>query len=194
MSNTRKLQTQKFVLGALLTALVIVLQFLGAFIKLGPFSISLVLVPIVIGATLCDYKIGAWLGLVFGAVVLLSGDAAPFLVIDVFGTVLTVLLKGALCGLAAGLTYKLLSRRNKYFAIIASAIVCPVVNTGVFLLGCKIFFMSAITQWGVAEGFNNTAKYMFVGLAGINFLAELTINILLAPIILRIVEAVKKEK
>lgn len=194
MSNTRKLQTQKFVLGALLTALVIVLQFLGAFIKLGPFSISLVLVPIVIGATLCDYKIGAWLGLVFGAIVLLSGDAAPFLVIDVFGTVMTVLLKGALCGLAAGLTYKLLSRRNKYFAIIASAIVCPVVNTGVFLLGCKIFFMSAITQWGVAEGFNNTAKYMFVGLAGINFLAELTINILLAPIILRIVEAVKKEK
>ena len=194
MSNTRKLQTQKFVLGALLTALVIILQFLGAFIKLGPFSISLVLVPIVIGATLCDYKIGAWLGLVFGAVVLLSGDAAPFLVIDVFGTVLTVLLKGMLCGLVAGLAYKLLCKRNKYLAIIVAAILCPIVNTGVFLLGCKVFFMSAITEWGVAEGFNNTAKYMFVGLAGINFLAELTINILLAPIILRIVEAVKKEK
>ena len=194
MSNTKKLQTQKFVLGALLTALVIVLQFLGAFIKLGPFSISLVLVPIVIGATLCDYKIGAWLGLIFGAVVLLSGDAAPFLVIDVFGTVLTVLLKGMLCGLVAGLADKLLCKRNKYLAIIVAAILCPIVNTGVFLLGCKVFFMSAITEWGVAEGFNNTAKYMFVGLAGINFLAELTINILLAPIILRIVEAVKKEK
>lgn len=192
MSNTTKQQTQKFVLGALLTALVIVLQFLGAFIKLGPFSISLVLVPIVIGATLCDYKIGAWLGFIFGVVVLMSGDAAAFLGIDVFGTVVTVLLKGTLCGLAAGLTYKLLEKYNRYLAIIAAAIVCPIVNTGVFLLGCLVFFMKAIAEWGVAEGFNSTVKYMFIGLAGLNFLAELTINILLAPTILRIVDAVKK--
>ena len=83
-TNKRQEQTQRLVLGAILTALVIVMQLLGAFIRFGPFSISLVLVPIVIGAAMCGWKIGAWLGLVFGAVVLISGDAAAFLAIDVF--------------------------------------------------------------------------------------------------------------
>ena len=185
--NKRKEQTKKLVLGAILTALVILLQFLGSFIKLGPFSISLVLVPIVMGAALCGYKIGAWLGFVFGAVVLLSGDAAAFLAIDVFGTVLTVLVKGTLCGLIAGLAYKVLNTKNQYFAVTVSAIICPIINTGVFLIGCKLFFMSAITEWGVSAGFQNVTKYMFLGLAGGNFLVELAVNIVLAPIILRII-------
>lgn len=124
MSNTsiRKEQTQKLVLGAILSALVIVLQLLGSFIRFGPFAISLVLVPIVIGASLCDYKIGAWLGLVFGVVVLLSGDASAFLTIDAIGTVITVLLKGTLCGLAAGLAYKALEKFNRYLAVMVAAV------------------------------------------------------------------------
>lgn len=188
MSNkNRKEQTQKLVLGAIFTAVVIVLQLLGSFIRFGPFSISLVLVPIVIGSALCGYKIGAWLGFVFGVAVLLSGDAAAFLGIDVFGTVLTVLLKGTLCGLAAGLTYKLLAKKNRYLAVTLTAIVCPIVNTGVFLLGCAVFFLPTITQWGVAAGFTNAAAYMFLGLAGGNFLVELATNIILAPVILRVI-------
>ena len=90
--------TKKMVLAAILTAIVIVLQFLGAFIKLGPFSVSAVLVPIVIGAATCGVGIGAWLGFVFGVVVLLSGDAALFLAVDVLGTILTVLAKEGLDG------------------------------------------------------------------------------------------------
>ena len=182
-----KKQTQKLVLGAIMTALVIVLQLLGQFIKLGPFSVSLVLVPIVVGAAVCDFKIGAWLGFVFGAVVLISGDAAAFYAINVPGTIITVLLKGAMCGLCAGLVYKVLANKNKYLAVMASAIVCPVVNTGIFLLGCKVFFMSTITNWGVANGFASAAEYMFIGLAGGNFIFELVVNIVLAPVILRVI-------
>lgn len=189
MSNTanRKKQTEKLVLGAIFTALVIVLQLLGSFIRFGPFSISLVLIPIVIGAAMCGYKIGGWLGFVFGVVVLLSGDATAFMTIDVFGTIATVLLKGTLCGLTAGIVYNLVKKYNRYIAVMAAAIVCPVVNTGIFLLGCKIFFMSAITQWGAAEGFTSTAKYMFLGLAGGNFIFELIVNIVLSPVIVRII-------
>lgn len=187
MTNNRQESTKKLVLGAVLTALVIVMQLLGSFIRFGPFSISLVLVPIVIGAAVCGYKIGGWLGLVFGAAVLLSGDAAAFFAVDVIGTIITVLVKGMLCGLLAGITYKLLSKLNQYLAVMAAAVVCPIVNTGVFLLGCKIFFMSAITNWGLAEGFNSAASYMFLGLAGGNFIFELITNIILAPVILRII-------
>ncbi|MBQ6714280.1 MAG: ECF transporter S component [Clostridia bacterium] len=187
MTNKRQESTKKLVLGAVLTALVIVLQLLGSFIRFGPFSISLVLVPIVLGAALCDYKIGGWLGLVFGAAVILSGDAAAFFAVDVAGTIITVLAKGILCGTLSGLTYKILEKHNKYLAVMAAAVVCPVVNTGVFLLGCKIFFMSAITEWGFAEGFKNATSYMFLGLAGGNFIFELITNIILAPVILRII-------
>lgn len=191
MSNAKS-QTRKLALGAIFTALVIVLQLLGSFIRFGPFSISLVLVPIVLGAALGDFKIGGWLGFIFGAAVLLSGDAAAFLAVNAPGTVATVLLKGTLCGVAAGAVYKLLESKNRYLAVITAAIACPVVNTGIFLLGCKFFFMETVAEWGLALGFENVTEYMFFGLAGGNFLFELAANIILAPIILRVINIFKK--
>ena len=192
MSTERKKQTENLVLGAILTAIVVVLQILGGFIKFGPFSVSLVLIPIVIGAAKCGVKIGTWLGLVFGAVVLLNGDATAFFAVNVFGTVLTVLLKGAACGFAAGLTYKLLAKYNKYAAVIAAAVVCPLVNTGVFLIGCLLFFLDTIKAWGADLGFTNTVSYVFLSMVGGNFLFELASNMILSPVILRILNFKEK--
>ncbi|MBE7001313.1 MAG: ECF transporter S component [Ruminococcaceae bacterium] len=209
----------------LFTAIVLVLQFLGGSIKFGMFSISLVLVPIVVGAAVYGWQAGAWLGFVFGVAVLLSGDAAAFLAVDVAGTIVTVLVKGTAAGLCAGLVYRAvlvlldrysssriqlmkhryhlgeccqegvysyISRNNRYVAVIAAAVICPVVNTGVFLLGCRLFFMETIAGWGAAAGFVNVASYMFIGLAGINFLIELGTNIILAPVITRLISYAKK--
>ena len=185
--------TKVIALTAILTALVIVLQFLGQFIRFGPFAISLVLVPIVIGAATCGTKTSTWLGLVFGAIVLVS-DAQAFLAIDILGTVVTVLLKGMLAGLLAGLTYKFVSKKNVYLAVILSAIVCPIVNTGVFLLGCVLFFMDTISQWATAFGFPSAVEYMFLGMVGANFLFELAINVVLSPIVVRLLNVKKKSK
>ncbi|MBQ8859277.1 MAG: ECF transporter S component [Clostridia bacterium] len=185
-ANKNRISTKKLVLCAMLTALVVILQMMGAFIRLGPFQIALVLVPIVIGAATCGVGMTAWLGLVFGAVVLLNGDAAPFLTVNVLGTVATVLLKGVACAVAAALVYKLLARFNRYLAVIVAAVVCPIVNTGVFLLGCAVFFLDTITAWGIAEGYNGVVAYMFLGLVGGNFLVELASNVILSPVILRL--------
>ena len=192
MLKQRRIETETLVLGAILTALVVVLQLMGSFVRFGPFSISLVLVPIVIGASKCGVKIGAWLGFVFGLVVLLSGDAAAFLAVDVFGTIVTVMVKGTACGLVAGLVYKLLAKHNIYLAVIAAAVACPVVNTGIFLVGCVAFFMETVTEWGTALGFENAASYMFIGLAGGNFLFELATNIVLSPVVVRLLNNKKK--
>lgn len=188
------MSTETMVLGAILTALVVVLQYLGQFIRLGPFSISLVLLPIVIGAATCGVKIGAWLGLVFGAVVFMTGDAAPFLAINVPGTVVTVLLKGILCGLVAGLAYKAVEKKSRYAAVVVAALICPIVNTGVFLLGCVLFFFKTIEEWGLAEGYGTAVQYMFLGLAGGNFIVELIINIVLSPVAVRLLNIRKKNK
>lgn len=192
-TKQRRTSTETLVLGAILTALVVVLQLMGSFVRFGPFSVSLVLVPIVVGAAKCGAKIGAWLGFVFGVVVLLSGDAAAFLTVDVFGTILTVMVKGIACGLAAGVVYKLLAKHNVYLAVVAAAFICPVVNTGVFLLGCVLFFIETVTEWGLAYGFENAANYMLLGLAGGNFLFELGTNIVLSPVIVRLLNIGKKK-
>ena len=187
------MKTETLVLAALMTALVVVLQFMGAFVRLGPFQCSLVLMPIVIGAALCGRKIGTWLGFVFGMVVLLNGDAAAFLTVNALGTIVTVLAKGTLCGFCAGLVYDLLQEKNKYLAVLAAAIACPVVNTGVFLLGCFVFFFETIESWGLAMGFGSTIEYMIIGLVGGNFIFELLTNIVLCPAIVRILNLRKKK-
>lgn len=184
----------------LLTAVVVVLQFVGAFIHFGPFSISLTLVPIIIGAAVYGVLAGAWLGLVFGAVVLFN-DSALFLAVSPFGTIITVLLKGILCGLVSGLVYRFFSRwiilchndkKQKIswtinLGVILAAIVCPVVNTGVFILGCLIWFMPTITAWGAGLGFESGVSYLFFGMIGTNFLVELGINFLLSAVIVKII-------
>ena len=183
-------KTKNMVGIALFTAIVVVLQLLAVGLRaLGLFSISLVLVPIVVGSAVYGWKGGAWLGFAFGAAVLLSGDAAAFLAIDALGTVLVVLLKGALCGLTAGLVYKLLRKKGKLLAVIAAAVTCPLVNTGIFLLGCKVFFMDTINTWAAGAGFDSVGAYMIFGLTGINFLVELGVNLVLAPVIVRLIRA-----
>lgn len=190
-----KTNTKQIAGAGLMTAIVVVLQLLGSFIKFGQFSISLVLIPIAVGAALYGKWSGAWLGLAFGVTVLLSGDAAAFLTVNPIGTVITVLLKGMLAGLLAGLVYSLIEKKNKVAATIAAAIVCPVVNTGVFLLGCSVFFMDTIKQWAEAAGLGSSvATYMIAGLVGMNFVFELAVNIVLSPVIVKLVRLGRKEK
>lgn len=190
------MSTQKLVLGAILTALVVLLQFLGSFIKLGPFSVSLVLIPIVIGAATCGAGIGAWLGLVFGITVLWSGDAAAFLAVTVPGTVATVITKGVLCGCLAAVAYRAVYKlcaskmgdNAQYVAVVVSAIVCPLVNTGVFLIGCYLFFMDTIAVWA---GNDSVAHFIIFVLVGGNFIFELLTNMVLSPAVSRILNIKK---
>ena len=188
----KKADIEKLVLSGILTAIVVVLQYLGSFIKFGPFSISLILIPIVIGAATCSTKISAWLGFVFGVVVLLTGDAAAFLTVDVFGTILTVLLKGSLAGATAGLVYKALSKKNDTLAVITAAVATPIVNTGIFLLGCCVFFMDTVSEWAAGMGYESVGAYMILGLVGINFIIEFSINLILNPIIVRLIKLGKR--
>ncbi len=188
-------KTRKMVLGALLTALVVVLQLMGSFIRFGPFSISLVLIPIVIGAATCGVGIGGWLGLVFGVTVLLSGDAAAFFAVNVPGTIITVLVKGILCGILSGLGYQIFKKYNRYLAVVVAAVICPVVNTGVFLVGCSLFFMETVASWAQAAGYGgDVAKYAMFGLVGINFPVELAFNLVLSPVIVRLLAISNKQK
>ena len=152
IANKSRKQTEKLALMALLTAITAVLAYFGGFIKIGGLaSISLTLIPVVIGAALCGPYAGAWLGGVAGAIFFTTADAIFWFGLSIPGTVITVMVKGILSGLLAGIAYKLLANFNRYLAVFVSAIVCPVVNTGIFLLGSLIFFIDTVNAGATAE-------------------------------------------
>lgn len=189
------MSTERLVLGALMTALVVVFQCLATYTAFfGPFSTAIGLIPIVIGAVLCGPGIGAWLGLVFGIVVLATGGANLFLAFSVPGTVITVLGKGMACGFASGWVNKLLSRLNKSVASIAAALTGPIVNTGVFLLGCWIFFMPHASAIAEQVGNDKSGFAVFVALAMVNFLIEVGMNVVLTPVFHTVYRVAEKKR
>lgn len=193
-TNKKRMSTETLVLAAVMTALVVVLQSVATYTAFfGPFSTAVALIPIVIGSAMCGVGVGAWLGFVFGVVVLVTGGAALFWMFNIPGTIITVLLKGTACGFVAGLVYKLIKKFNEYVAVFASAIICPVVNTGVFLLGSYVFFLEHAK--GIAESveLNLSGMELFWALAMGNFVFEVVLNIVLAPVMVRLLNIRKKQ-
>ena len=192
-TNSKRKQTEKLALMALLTAITAVLAYFGGFIKIGGLaSISLTLIPVVIGAAMCGPFSGAWLGIVSGVVFFTTADAIFWFGLSIPGTIITVLVKGALAGFCAGLIYKILAIFNRYLAVFVSAIVCPVVNTGIFLLGSLIFFMDTVSAGATAENLS-VGGYLIIFFVGLNFVFELLANIVLSPAILRILNIGKSK-
>ena len=159
--------TKAIVGTGILTALVLILQlWIAQSIKIGTFSITLVLVPIVVGAALYGWKSGVWLGFVFGLATL--ADAAPFFAISYFGTIATCLTKGVLAGLAAALVYKAFEKKNRYVAVFLAGLVCPIVNTGIFVLGTYIFFFDAMKEASIANNYASATEYIFMSYASLS--------------------------
>ena len=191
--NKKRMSTETLVMLSLLTALVALLSYMGGFIKIGGLaSISLTLIPVVLGAALYGPYAGAWLGAVSGVVFFTTADAVFWFGLSIFGTVLTVLVKGACAGLVAGYVYKLLEGKNKYLAIMVAAIAAPVVNTGIFIIGCLIFFIGAVRDMAAGAGMG-VGGYLIVGFVGLNFVFELIVNIALAPALSRLIDIAKKK-
>ena len=184
---------------ALLMALVIVLQFVGGMIPpVGGFSISLVLIPIVLGAAVFGPKAGAFLGATFGAVVTINcitgADAGGAMVFQASPIlcILVVMGKGILAGFFSGVIYKFVSTFNGYVAMVLAAIVCPVVNTGTFVLCMLTFFRDVLSVWATPFG-GDVIVYVFSGLLLFNFVPELIINIVFSPFGQRIVHTIAKK-
>lgn len=181
---------------ALLMALVVVMQFVSGLIPpVSGFSISLVLIPIVLGAALYGPSAGAVLGATFGTIVYINcvtgadvGGAMVFQA-DPMLCFIVVMGKGILCGVASGLIYKLLAQKNAYIAMLCAAIICPLVNTGVFVVCMMTFFRDVLSAW--AQG-GDLIAYVLSGLVLCNFVPELIINIAFSPASVRIGQVVSK--
>ena len=190
-------QTRNMVLVALLAALVIVFQVISTFIKVGPVSITLTLIPVVLGGCLLGKKWGAVLGFLFGVVVtafVLTGTDVGGYMLFQANPVLTVLLclvKGTAAGFVASLVYGLLEKANRTVAVSVAAMTAPVVNTGIFVLAMLAFYRDILTAW--ADGSDITV-YILTGLAGWNFLMEFAVSVILSPAVVSVLRITAKKK
>ena len=180
---------------ALLMALVVVLQFVSGMIpSFGGFNLSLVLIPIIMGAAIYGPGAGAILGGTFGAIVYINcvngidaGGAMVFQANPIL-CFLVVMGKGILAGIASGFVYKWLKNINGYIAMLCAAIVCPVVNTGIFVLSMMTFFKDVLASWA---GGGEIISYVLTGLVLCNFVPELIINVAFSPAGQRIGQSLK---
>lgn len=191
--RSQRLDTGQLVTLAIFTAIVAVLQLMGVAIRFGTFAVSMVGVPVILGGALMGPSAGAWLGLVFGVTVLISGDAALFLTWDPPATIAIVLLKGILAGLAAGLFYQLLEKKSGFLAVLAAAVAYPLVNTGVFFLGCMLFFLDDCIQFAANLGVTGSgAMIVMTVFIGFNFFFELGLDLVLSGAVSRLIQIRKR--
>ncbi len=199
MNSKRSKKIRAVVTVAVLAALVVVLQTVASGIKIGTFTVTLSLVPIIVGGALFGPLAGGFLGLVFSVVVLVAvltgADAggAIMLTVNPAATIILVLLKGTTAGLVAGLISSKMRGKKLYLGVILASVAAPVCNTGIFLAGMLLFFRDLLAQWANGAGQENVATYIIVGLIGVNFLAELVIDLVLSPVIVRIIHAVRRQ-
>lgn len=191
--RSQRLDTGQLVTLAIFTAIVAVLQLMGVAIRFGTFAVSMVGVPVILGGALMGPSAGAWLGLVFGVTVLISGDAALFLTWDPPATIAIVLLKGILAGLTAGLFYQLLEKKSGFLAVLAAAVAYPLVNTGVFFLGCMFFFLDDCIQFAANLGVTGSgAMIVMTVFIGFNFFFELGLDLVLSGAVSRLIQIRKR--
>ncbi len=190
---------RKLIYTAMFAAVVVVLQMFVS-IPLGMFTITLTLVPIMLGAILFGPASGAILGGVFGVVVaiqVITGAAGPastlMLMQAPVTTVVLCILKGAVAGLVSGLIYKAVMKLEKpNLAVILSAVACPIVNTGIFCLGLVVFYNNLLNEWSIAGGYASAFTFIMLGMIGLNFIVEFAVNVLLIPVALRMMKIVKR--
>lgn len=191
MTPDRTLKMMQF---SVLIALTVVLQLLCSVMTIGTVTITLSLVPVVIGAALFGASGGALLGFVLGLVNFIASFSNPVLLFLFQSSpvlyILTCFGKTVAAGAVAGLLYKVLRERHPYVGVTVAALSAPVVNTGIFFVMMALFFRDAIRASCGLEG-GNVVAFIITGFIGINFLIEFALNAVLCPAIARIIAVIR---
>ena len=181
---------------AVLAAVLIVLQTLVSAIKIGPFAITLSIIPIILGAVMYGPKSSTILGAVFGVVVsasVISGadvGGAMMFQKNPLMTIAICMLKAIVAGYVAGLIASTLANKGQTkIGVVLASIVAPVCNTGLFILGGCLFFLDIFKSWA---GGKDVVLYIITGLIGFNFLIEMAVGLVMGLVIVFVIKNIRK--
>lgn len=203
--NKAKNSIVKMVELAVLTAIMLLVQLGGITIPLPGTSLNLVLLIITLGGIMMGPWPGAFLGALSGFITFyqlgisgLDPMTAFMFQENPIATCMICIGKTCLAGLLTGLVYSFVSKKLSGKDLIASfvaAATTPIVNTGIFAVGC-LAILDTINKFasGLESGAQTGIYFIFVTCIGINFTIELIINMILAPTLNKIKTLISKSR
>ncbi len=179
----RVVSTQELTAKGLLTGVLLVMSFtpLGYFHTLG-LDISLMMIPVAIGAMLMGPNTGLWLGFVFGATSFqqaLMGTSmfsATLLNINPIGTFILCIPTRMLMGYLTGVCFRWISKMDKTKTVcyFAGGFLAAFLNTILFMSVLLLFFWNTPFIQEINANFGNLNPFLFVfAFVGINGLLEM---------------------
>ncbi|MBR3289305.1 MAG: ECF transporter S component [Clostridia bacterium] len=202
MQRTMNRKTFRMTVTALLMALQIVMTFTGiGYIPIGPLKLTLLTLPVAIGAVVC----GPFTGLVLGATFGLTSFATALLGMDALGALLlsfgwkyalflaiVCIVPRILCGWLPALLHEKWKTKNETLSAAACCALVAIINTALFLGAFWLFFAGDL-QSG-ALGFTVSSLWvLFVTWAGVNALIEVGVNLVLGTAIVKALSPVVKK-
>ena len=188
MSKKEKQIPLKSVIGLAVFALIIVVMAFTpvGFLKTGNLEASFLVVPVAIGAILLGPTYGAVLGLIMGVVSFAQCFGASDMGSALFGvsavnTFFFFVIPRVICAWMAGVFYDLLSKIDKtgFVPQIAAAVVCPIFNFILFMLGLSLLFGQTPYLLNMQTQMNASGIGFYFALGGMNLLYELLASVVL---------------
>lgn len=175
---------------AILTALLLFLEITGiGYIRLPGISMTIMQVPVIIGAIVLGPLAGAILGTIFGLTSFWQAFGkdpfgAVLLGIDPVGLFITTVPTRILMGLGTGLIYQELHQIGRKLRLVVSSLSGALLNTLLFMSMFVLFFFNSEPVQGIAQGLGTDSPIRFaVLLVGVQGLVEAGICTLLGSAI-----------
>lgn len=170
-----------------LSALIIVMTFVPyiGYISYGWLSITLIHIPVIIGACVLGWKGGAILGGVWGAACIVKAILQPPTPLEgiLFRNPLIALIPRVIAGAAAGLVFELITKKDKsgHLATALAAVAACLCNTAFVMGGIYLFYGEKYgAQLNInAISFGGLTNYI-VAAFGVNAVIEIAVGVAIA--------------
>ncbi|MFU0826145.1 MAG: ECF transporter S component [Lachnoclostridium sp.] len=201
MNTVKNKSTLRLVQLALFIAIIILMSFtpLG-YIKTFGLEITLLVVPVSVGAILFGPAGGAILGGVFGVTSFIqcfgmSAGGTVLLNINPVGTFIVTIVPRVLMGWLTGLVFQVLHKWNvtRGISYAVTCLVGPIFNTLLFMTAMMLFFYNTDYIQEIARGLGTNNVFSFViAFVGINGLIETGVCFVLGTAIAKAVDLFTK--
>lgn len=183
----------------ILIALVIVLQLFASAIPMFGVTLNFSLIPIALAGILLGVLGGTIVGCACGLVVfitmaVLGQEPSTAFLFQARPLILTIMCIGktTVAGAVCGLIFKFLKDKNIHAAVFVSALLIPIVNTGIYMTGIVMMKGAAAEFLSLSSSSAGVVFGFVFGMIWLNFVLEMIINVIFAPALYRVIKVVKK--
>jgi len=203
--NKKKVDTVWIVKMGILLAIMLIFAFTSiGYIKIGVVEITLMVLPVAVGAVVLGPGAGAILGTFFGITSLLqcfgmSAFGTVMFSLNPIGFSITCLIPRLLCGLIPALIFRGFKNRGKtgVGGILLCCTLTAILNT-VFFMSCILIFfwhndsfIGVMSDWGIAV---DSIWLFLVAFVGINGIIEAIVNAVVATAVSKVLIKVEKRQ